>query len=89
MTTSRHQIASLQPNKFALCFFPLGNSLELCKTSLIKEGAAGEGNMVRLYWDKKNSDLPAKIILLDGMYSIFLLNCCVLFVTCFVLMSDI
>ena len=35
----RHQIASLQPKKFELCFFPLDNSLEPCKTSLIKEGS--------------------------------------------------
>ena len=27
MTTLRHQIANLQPKKFALCFFPLDNSL--------------------------------------------------------------
>ena len=27
MTTVRHQIANLQPKKFALCFFPLDNSL--------------------------------------------------------------
>jgi hypothetical protein len=66
MTTLRHQIASLQPKKFSLCFFPLDNSLEPCKTSLIKEGSAREGKMVRLYWDKKNPDLPAKIIFLEG-----------------------
>ena len=73
MTTLRHQIASLQPKKFALFFFPLDNSLEPCKTLCIKEGAVHAGTMVRLYWDKKNPDLPAKIIFLEGMG---LYTCC-------------
>ena len=67
MTTLRHQIASLQPKKFALFFFPLDNSLEPCETSCIKEGAVRERKMVRLYWDKKNPDLLAKVIFLEGM----------------------
>jgi hypothetical protein len=66
MTTVRHQIAKLQPKRFALCFFPLDDSLESCKTSLIKQGAAQEGTMVRLYWDKKNPDLPAKVVYVEG-----------------------
>ena len=67
MTTLRQQIASLQPKKFALFFFPLDNSLEPCKTSSIKEGEAREGKMVQLYWDRKNPNVPAKIIFLEGM----------------------
>ena len=66
MATLRHQIASLQPKRFTLCFFPIDNSLEPCKTSLINQGAVREGNMVGLYWDKKSPDLPAKIIFLEG-----------------------
>ena len=65
MTTLRQQIASLQPKKFAF-FFPLDNSLEPCKTSCIKEWAAREGKMVQLYWDRKNPNVPAKIIFLEG-----------------------
>ena len=79
MVTLRHQIASLQPKKFALCFFPIDNSLEPCKTSLINEGAVRDGNMVQLYRDKKNPDLlTAKIIFLEGkiiLYYISMLLC--------------
>lgn len=67
MTTLRYQIASLQPKGYGLFFFPLDNSLEPVKTSCAKEGTVHEGKMVRLYWDKKNPDLPAKIIFLEGM----------------------
>ena len=67
MTTLKQQIASLQPKKFALFFFPLDNSLEPCQTSCIKERAAREGKIVQLYWDGKNPNVPAKIIFLEGM----------------------
>lgn len=52
------------------CFFPLDNSLERCKISLIKKGVAQEGTMVNVFWDRKNPDLPAKVIFLEGTYSL-------------------
>ena len=76
MTTLRHQIGSLQPKRFALCFFPIDNSLEPCKTSLIFQGPVCEGNMVRLYWDKRSPDLPAEIMFLEGKVTFYYIITC-------------
>ena len=60
MTTLRHQTAFLKPKKYALFFFQLDKSMEPYRTSAILDGLTAEGRIVRLFWDKKKSQLASQ-----------------------------